>query len=243
MLKTGQIIRYDSGLWRVEYVNESRARIIPLAKRHVTLHDKDGAERDFESGMRGANISPNSEVEIVQMTAALADELEMAKLEREIAALKKQAEKPPAVETPRANKNARTPAINPRKGAPPAIITPAPTPAPTLVPAEGLEPAILRSRGAGWYLIGTAEVIPGSLKALAINYVSENPGRTTKEIAEQIPSSTPGAVAACLDRFRKANVMVASLGLATNPIEGAPAAPKAPRVKAVKKPEVVYDDF
>jgi hypothetical protein len=255
MLKAGQIIRYDSALWRVEYVNASRARIVPLLKRHVSLKNDAGQEtRSFETDQRGASISPNSLVEVVTATDDLEDEIEMMKLEKEIADLKAQAERETKAETARLTAQSaraarrsparmgRTPEVGPSVGLPQAAAPQAkPTPtigqnratigqAPLPTAASAIAPAAHGARGAGWYLVEQTEVIPGSLKAAAVAYVAEHPGQTTKQIAAQITGWNLSAVAACLDRFRKAGVMVASADLATR-TESKPKA-KAPKTQA-----------
>lgn len=67
MLKQGQIIRmHTGGIYRVESVSESRAHIVPVEKRRVHLSDALGNERDFMATGRGIDISPNSEVEVIE---------------------------------------------------------------------------------------------------------------------------------------------------------------------------------
>jgi hypothetical protein len=95
MLQAGQVIRYDDSLWRVDYANSCRARIVPLAKRTVSIDD-----RTFESEGRGVNISPNSFVEIVTDIEAARTRLELAAVEAELAELKQAAAAPPVAPRP-----------------------------------------------------------------------------------------------------------------------------------------------
>lgn len=84
MLKSGQVVRYGNELYRVDMVNECRARIVPLSKRHVTLTN--GREFDAERG--GVNISPNSPLDLIDDIEAERDRIELAKTEAELAQLK-----------------------------------------------------------------------------------------------------------------------------------------------------------
>lgn len=63
MLQRNQIVQYGSSLYRVDYVNACRARLVPLAKRHVVLGD-----REFDAHERGINVSPNSDLPIITET-------------------------------------------------------------------------------------------------------------------------------------------------------------------------------
>lgn len=78
MLIVGQIIRYGPALYRVSYVNECRARIIPLTKKQLTKKEWD------DDGAGGVNIAANSYVEIITDLERAQDEMELASLEREL---------------------------------------------------------------------------------------------------------------------------------------------------------------
>ena len=86
-LTPGTIIRYGGGLWRVEYVNVSRARICPLGKR--ATFDDDGGNRP------GVSIAPNSYVEEIDDVERAQAEMELAKLEAEVTKLKAEIDAPP----------------------------------------------------------------------------------------------------------------------------------------------------
>jgi hypothetical protein len=75
-LLEGQVVRIAGSLWRVDYVNQCRARLVPLSRRN--------AERDL-------NVSPNSALEVVTDLARASEELELAEAEREVEALRREA--------------------------------------------------------------------------------------------------------------------------------------------------------
>jgi hypothetical protein len=86
-LQIGQVVRYGNGLWRVDYVNECRARIVPLGKRHVVILDDDGQEvKAFDAERKGVNISPNSGLDVVTDVERVKDELELEAAEAELRA-------------------------------------------------------------------------------------------------------------------------------------------------------------
>lgn len=86
-LVAGQIIkRYgDPRLWRVEYANECRARVVPLSKQHVKMPDG----REFDASYGAENIASSATVEIVDDVERARDELELAQTERELAELRR----------------------------------------------------------------------------------------------------------------------------------------------------------
>jgi hypothetical protein len=181
MLQAGQVIRLGAVLYRVEYVNACRARAIPLAKRHVVL--KDGHE--FDSEQRGVNISPDSLVEIVDDVERVRTEIELTQAEAELAGLRKM------TKTAADLAQAEAELAELRKE---AVSTAAATRKPT---------------AGGWSLVPgqVARYEVGSLKAEVVGFLEKNPGADTKTVAAAM-SATPGAVAACLDRFRKAGVVI-----------------------------------
>lgn len=168
-LRKGEIVRYGSSLWRVDYVNECRARIVPLAKRHVVLADG----REFEAERGGVNISPNSLLEVVEDLERTKLEIEMEEAERELAALKAEAEREAA-------------------------------PKPTARPGRATL-AAGRIHGQGW-AIATAVAGLAGTKAAVYAFVAAHPGCLTKEVV--VAGISAGAVAACLDRFRKIGVVI-----------------------------------
>lgn len=64
-LRVGQRLRYDGRVWRVEYVNACRARIVPVDKQRVEYTTLDGKPVTFEAGGRAVNISPTAGVELL----------------------------------------------------------------------------------------------------------------------------------------------------------------------------------
>ena len=185
-LITGQVVRYASALWRVDYVNSSRARLVPLAKRHVVLADDEGGvKREFDSEQRGVNISPDSPLEVVEDIERTKMQIELEETERELAALKAEAEREAKAEAARAAK-AQAKA---RQG--------------TAQAASGVRTS------AEWAIGPTAVEGPlSATKAAVFAFVSAHPGASTKAVAAGCTEHSAGAVAACLDRFRKAGHLV-----------------------------------
>lgn len=247
MLIKDQIIKYDGGLWRVDYTNQSRAYILPLGKRQVVL---DGAT--FEaSDKRGVSISPDAIVEVVsdgELSQDLLDQIAIAKLEREIAALKAEEARQAAKAAAKAGKAVNTPDAkrsSAPKGEGQAREKEAQTRRKNEPLIEGYQAAPINARGAGWHLVGTVPpVIPDSLKAKALEIVANHPGFTTRQVADKISGWNASAVAACLDRFRKAGVMIAILDMTTQPgLEKPTAAPRLRKAKQEAKPVEESTDF
>jgi hypothetical protein len=66
-LQEGMIIKLSGVEYRVEMVNDCRARCVPLHKVKVTVKDKlKDKEVTFERSAGPINISPNSECEILR---------------------------------------------------------------------------------------------------------------------------------------------------------------------------------
>lgn len=99
-LQAGQIVRISDALYRVDFVNASRARVIPLTRRRVNTEND-----DLE--IRGFSISPNSCVEVVTNPERALDEIEMAVAEKELRAAQREAE--------RLARMANAPKIEPKK--------------------------------------------------------------------------------------------------------------------------------
>lgn len=189
MLHAGQIVRYGPQLWRVDYVNECRARLLPLIKRDVAnLNAEDKDDR------RGINVSPNSELPIVTNIDLAKDELDVANAERDLARLKHDLAK---AEQQEADRQA---AIEKRAAKHQPKVE-----HPVSVASTGRASGITWSVGDG----PKPETKEGSLKALVLAYLAQHPGSPTKEVAAAMPAEPP-AVAACLDRFWKAGVIVRS---------------------------------
>ena len=189
MLKPGQVIRTGGALYRVDYVNTSRARIVPLAKRHVTLGDG----REFDAERQGVNISPNAFVEVVDNieTARAAIELEEALAEVR-AAERELAVASIPIAPARLAKTGRT--------------------GPTSVQASSTQGALSptgrapRTSG-GWHAVPDKipEFKDGSLAQSVIDYILVHPGLTTAEIVAGVQAE--GAVAACVSRFNQAGII------------------------------------
>lgn len=178
MMQPGQVVRYENELWRVEYVNPSRAYLLPLARRTVIIRNDEGAEkRRFEGGQRGVNVSPNSVLDIVEDPERARAEQELAEAEEELRQLRAEAARAPAE---RASGDWRP---------------------------HGHAVVLHARPGAGWHLLRTEEVAPGSLKAAVLGFLAAHPGSQTRVVAAACPGSSAGAVAACLDRFLKAGVV------------------------------------
>ncbi len=170
-MKAGDVVKHAGSLWRVDYVNPCRARIVPLSKRHVVLAD--GREFDAERG--GINISPDSPLEVVTDVARTQLEIEVEEAERELATTRAEAEQEAA------------------KAAKPAE-------------ARAERPSAGRS-GQGWQIGSAAVSGLAGTKAAVFAFVSAHPGASTKQVAAGCPEQSAGAVAACLDRFRKIGVL------------------------------------
>ncbi len=68
-LRVGMIVMLQGCEHRVEMVNGSRARCVPLSKKKVeikTRFGEDGEAITFEKNRPGMDISPNSEIEIIR---------------------------------------------------------------------------------------------------------------------------------------------------------------------------------
>lgn len=64
-LKVGHLVRFEGHECRVTFVNDCRARLVPLARKAVKIETLDGTQVAFERPQAGYNISPNSDLEIV----------------------------------------------------------------------------------------------------------------------------------------------------------------------------------
>ena len=161
MLTAGTIVHYDDQLWRIEYVNPSRAHLVPLRKREVILYDDEGGvRRRFESEQRGVNISANSIIDVVEDPQRALDEIELVRAEAELAELRA------------------------------AMVAPV---APLPVPSTS-----------GWRLVGAAPfAAQGTLKRAVLDCLEATPGAAHIKVG----SASAGAVAACLDRLRKAGAV------------------------------------
>lgn len=89
MLQTGQVVRIANVLWRVEYVNECRARVVPLMKRTTILDD--GTEQ--ATILSPHNISSHSIVQVVDDIEQARNEIDLEQAERELRIVKRQIER------------------------------------------------------------------------------------------------------------------------------------------------------
>lgn len=200
-LELGQVVRYSGALWRVDFINDCRARIVPLTKQHVVIMDDEGNPvRGFDRVGRGVNISPNSVLDIVRDPEQAAVELELEQAEQELARLRAEAAKQtaPWVHEPTVVERQATAELARAVGDWKPIATGA-GPAP---------PAGWRWHPLQPMTVWVENVTAGSLKFDVLTLVDTRPGMTTKEIARALEDvATAGAVAACLDRFYKSGVL------------------------------------
>jgi hypothetical protein len=173
-LLEGQVVRIAGSLWRVDYVNQCRARLVPLSRRN--------AERDL-------NVSPNSALEVVTDLARASEELELAEAEREVAELQAElrrrerdegelAEAEREVEALRREASAMAPRTTGRG----ATWSPA-------GPAPQADPASLKA-----WTYWAVHNKPGQTTQQLLELV---------RVVRGLEGTTGGALAACLDRLWK----------------------------------------
>jgi len=208
-LQVGQIIRYGPTLWRVDYVNECRARIVPLNKQLAVPDAVDDVETERKHRVTaeryGVNISANSIVTVVTDLERAKAELELAEAEREVKTWRNELAQRDADEDELAIAERELEALR-RKALHEHIDNALTVPKATRL-ADGSVPRTAPA-GKGWYLIDGQwpETKPGSLKAQVLAYLKASPGRAAKDIT--IAGFTAGAIAACLDRFMKSGVLI-----------------------------------
>lgn len=208
LLQAGQTIRYDNELWRVDYVNDCRAQIRPLVFRKRGKPLEDGEMKDYG----GLSIAPDSFVEIItDLDRALTEkelreaERELREAEQELVDARSAAKDRVKLAAELAAAEAELKAMQAEAGATTAV-----TPTRTNENVSRKTGA-RKGSGAQWAIQGTAPFAPsGSLKAAVLAYLKAHPGATTKDVAGACKGSTPGAVAACLDRFWDAGVLTKS---------------------------------
>lgn len=171
-LQAGQVILYSGALWRVELVNPSRARIVPLTKRHIVL-----GGHEFDADMKGVNISARSYVEIVEDVEQALITLEekrlivegnkVTRLKQEITAI---AQEEQEVTRERERLHGERERLKVTRN------TPRPPQAP-------------RTAG-GWHL--TVVTLPplttGSQAASVLEYIQTHPGSDTGQLAQALPA-------------------------------------------------------
>jgi hypothetical protein len=184
-LRPGQILRRNNELWRVLYVNECRARILPI--------DRD--DRQETNERYGRDIAPTSMVETVTDVERARDEIELAKAEAEIKAAKREIKAQATLQQELAEAEAELAAMKQEL-------------------AKSGEVAktgeVATPRGATWQMAAGDHgfCAAGSLKAEVLAFLKAHPGAPTKAVQAGISKASAGAVAACLDRFWKAGVVV-----------------------------------
>jgi len=65
-LRVGDVIELDGIEYVIDYLNECRARAIPLTRKQVSYETVSGKKVEFETDHAGKNISPNSECPILR---------------------------------------------------------------------------------------------------------------------------------------------------------------------------------
>lgn len=190
MLIPGQIIRRHGGdLWQVVYVNECRARITPLN------------ESREEVGTRSLDISPNSMCDVVADRERAVIEMELRKAEREIAAAKRELAEQEKTAMELKAVEAEIAALKKEAEDTPMTALPVTPRGATASP---------RGKQSKWTIAPGDHPFnrEGSLKAIVMTFLKTHPGATTKEVAAGAPKHSPGAVAACLDRFWDAGILI-----------------------------------
>lgn len=173
-LQTGQTILYDGAFWRVDLVSPSRARIVPLVRRHITLGD-----REFEVEAKGVNISAGSCVEIVEdveRTKIAMEERKLAAEQLRIARTRQEildiAEEEQAVEESRQRIHHQREVLQTSRAS------------------------------TGWWLASGVfpDLAVGSQAAQMLDYIKAHPGLSTEGLAAGMPSikNTPQ----CLSRLK-----------------------------------------
>jgi len=67
MLKVGDVVEFRGQLWEVDYVNQCRARIVPLERREVVIPGVDGEEeRRFFTKDKALSIAPESDLPVMK---------------------------------------------------------------------------------------------------------------------------------------------------------------------------------
>lgn len=64
-LKVGHVVLFEGLECKVTFVNDCRARLVPLSRKAVTIETLGGKQVAFERPQPGYNVSPNAELEIV----------------------------------------------------------------------------------------------------------------------------------------------------------------------------------
>lgn len=65
-LRLGDVVMLNGREHVIDYLNSCRARAVPLAKKHVSYTTVAGKKVEFETTFDTINISPNSDIPILQ---------------------------------------------------------------------------------------------------------------------------------------------------------------------------------
>lgn len=65
-LRLGDVVKLNELEYVIDYINECRARAIPLSRRLVKYETVAGKKVEFETDHSGTNISPNSDIPIIR---------------------------------------------------------------------------------------------------------------------------------------------------------------------------------
>lgn len=63
-LRVGDVVELHGMEYVIDYINECRARAVPLSRKQVNYVTVAGKKVEFETDHSGQNISPNSEIPI-----------------------------------------------------------------------------------------------------------------------------------------------------------------------------------
>ena len=208
MLKVGQVIVYDGSLWRVDLVNPSRARIVPLVKHRVVIRDK-----AFDAEEKGTSISPNSCVEVVEDVEQTlvkieerrlqAEQRKLEEMKAEVAAIEREewevAQTRERLQAERRELQAKRQELHTRRAA--RVAQGAHGGAHT-TPGNPVPGGQGPRTGGGWHLGPTRvpTLTTGSQAALVVDYITTHPGLTTGELAVALPAVAN--MPQCLSRLK-----------------------------------------
>lgn len=65
-LRVGDVVELNGIEYVIDYLNECRARAIPLSRKQVRYETVEGKTVAFEADHSGTNISPNSDIPILR---------------------------------------------------------------------------------------------------------------------------------------------------------------------------------
>lgn len=184
-LKGGQVVKYAGDLYRVDFINACRMRLVPLSKKQVALDD-DGSPN---SASRGISISAGACVEVVTDIERARDQIELQQAERALAAARSEIRQEATLRDELEDAEAALAALR-------ASTASAPRPAPRRDVRAGA--------ATGWH--PGPEPWPafkaGTLAHAVMTEIVTRPGQSTAEVVAAV--AVEGAVAACVSRFSQA---------------------------------------